>query len=222
MSRLLFAIAVSVTCVLPAFAQTSPTRLDTKSANNSPNSKVPATGTTRVAVINLGYVLNKYERASALKEEMHAEVKKMGEEAKRIQEMLNVLQMAIQKGDFKNGTKEEYEEKMIAGRRRLEDLNRLAQTKLGKATQSQLMTLWSDIHAAVKDYSAQHNIDLVIAYGEPIQKDANTVFQDTQRRLHAIDQGGSAPFFMAPGVDISESVTDFLNKRYREGKDNDN
>jgi Skp family chaperone for outer membrane proteins len=223
MNRMLLAAVVSVICVPLAFAQPAATRIvDAKLRGNSPNAKAPATGTTRVAVVNLGYILHKYDRATVLKEEMLAEVKKVGEEVTRLQEMVNAVQMNLQKGDFKNGTKEEYEEKLISGRRRLEDLNRLAQTKFGKATQAQLMTLWGDIREAVKDYCAQHSIELVMAYGEPLQKDANTVFQDVTRRIQAIDAGGSAPFFMAPGVDISESVTEFLNKRYRESKDNDN
>ena len=117
MSRMLLAAAISVICVPLAFAQTTPTRVDTTQLPSASPTPTPATGTTRVAVINLGYVLNKYERASSLKDELQAEVKKMSEEAKRLQEMLNVAR-SPSKSDFKNGSKEEYKEKLIAGRRR--------------------------------------------------------------------------------------------------------
>lgn len=216
MNHMLFAAIVSAICGPLASVQSTATRVDIKSPQNAPATK-NAPGTARVAVINLGYVLNKYERATALKEEMQAEVKKMGEEVKRLQELVNVCQSALQKNEFKNGTKEEYEEKLIAGRRRLEDLNRQAKTKFGKASQVHLSTLWNDIHEAVKEYSSQHEIGLVMAYGEPLQKDDVSLFQSMQRKVGAIDSGGSNPFFVGPGVDISEAVTEFLNKRYRDG-----
>jgi len=223
MNRMLLACVVSVICVPLAFAQPTTARIVTpRPAQLAPVAKTPAAGTTRVAVINLGYVLTKYERATALKEEMQADAKKMGDEAKKLQENVNLWQSALQKGEFKNGTKEDYEEKLIGARRRLEDLNRLAQTKFGKASQAHLLTLWNDVHEAVKDYCAQNNIDLVMAYGDPVQKDAASTFQSVTRKIQAVDNGGAMPFFMAPGVDISEAVTEFLNKRYRDGKDNDN
>lgn len=219
MNRMLFACVVSVICVPVAFAQPTATRVDTKSAQNVPSVKSPAAGTTRVAVINLGVVLTKYERATALKEEMQAEIKKLQEEAKKLQENINLWQSAVQKNEFKNGSKEDYEEKLINARRRLEDLNRVAQTKFGKMSQAHLLTLWSDVHDAVKDYCTQHGIDLVMAYGDPVAKDNAGAFQNVSRKLSAADAGGATPFFMAPGVDISEAVTEFLNKRYRDGKE---
>ena len=199
---------------LPVFAQTGATK--PRPTTVAVAAEKPA-GTTRVAVINLGYVLNKYDRASAIKEEMQAELSKMREEAKKQMENITLWQGALQKNEFKDGTKEQYEEKLINARRRFEDLNRLAQTKLGKAQQTQLVTLWSDVHDAVKTYSAAQGIDLVMAYGEPIDKKDVMTFLNIERKMRGADQGGSVvPFFVGPGVDISEAVVDLLNRRYRE------
>lgn len=222
MNRTLLACVFSLLLIPMAVAQPSATRIVAKVPQNTPVTKAPANGTTRVAVVNLGIILTKYERASALKEEMQTAIKNLQEEAKRLQENINLWQSAVQKNEFKEGTKEEYEEKLIKARRRIEDLSRLAQTKFGKMSQTHLLTLWSDVHEAVKDYCGQHHIDLVIAYGEPVKNDAASIFQSITRKIGAVDGGGSMPIFMAPGVDISEAVTEFLNKRYRDSKDNDN
>lgn len=218
MNRMLFGCVISVICVPLAIAQPAAVRVTAKAPQNASSAKAP--GTTRVAVINLGYILTKYERSSVLKAELQAELKSMQDEAKKLSESVNMWQSALQKNEFKNGTKEDYEEKLITARRRLEDLTRLAQTKVGKAQQAHLLTLWNDVHEAVKAYSAQHGIGLVMAYGDPLQKDAGAFFQTVTRKLQTADAGGAMPFFMAPGVDISEEVTDFLNKRYREDNDN--
>ncbi len=220
MNRILLAGAISVICVPLAMAQPTAFRAaDIKKAQQNAPAVKPAAGTTRVAVINLGYVLNKYERAAVLKEEMQAEVKKMAEEAKKLAESASLWQMALQKNEFKDGTKEQYEEKLITARRRLEDLNRIAGTKFGKAQQSHVLTLWNDVHEAVKAYSSEHGIELVMAYGDPLQKDATSTYQNLSRKLQSADMGGTTPFFMAPGVDISEAVTEFLNKRYRDERE---
>ena len=226
MNRMLLVAVVSAICVAlirsPASAQTSVKVASARSAKPleiAPVDKPAATGTTRVAVINLGFVLTKYERANVLKEELQTEVKKLQEEAKKHMENINIWQAALQKNEFKIGTKEQYEEKLIAARRRLEDLNRTASTKFGKASQAQLVTLWSDVHEAVKAYAARHNIELVMAYGEPVQKDNLGAFQNLTRKISAADGGAALPFFMTPGVDISEAVTDLLNRRYREAKE---
>jgi Skp family chaperone for outer membrane proteins len=224
MNRTLLAAIVLATWGSAAIAQSSVAQKPLKFASAKPLNAVPldkpaAAGTTRVAVINLAYVLSKYERASFLKEELQAEAKKAQEEAKRLMEQCNLLQQTLQKGDFKNNTKEQFEEKLINTRRRLEDLNRTASAKLGKATQAQLVILWKDVQEAVKTYSARHGIELVMTYADAPSPNDAASFQNLTRKLGATDNGGSTPIFMAPGVDISEAVTDLLNERFREARE---
>jgi Skp family chaperone for outer membrane proteins len=220
MNRMLLAAALSAICVAVNFTPLAAQSLiSSKPLELDNNGKAVAAGTTRVAVINLGYVFNKYERAATLKEELQTEVRKLQDDAKRTAESINVLQQAMAKGDFKNGTKESYEEKLINARRRLEDLQRTAQIKIGKQQQNQLMLLWADVRDAVKIYSAKQKIDLVFSYGDPLDKAQTDTFQNIDRKMRSVDAGGSTPFFMNPGVDISEAVTELLNRRYREEKE---
>jgi Skp family chaperone for outer membrane proteins len=183
-------------------------------AEDQKNAKPLPKGTTRVAVINLGSVLLKYEKANDLKVELGRNVKEAQDEAKRLQVHLTSWQAALQKGEFKNGTKEEYEEKIINARRRLEDLSRTVSLTVGKLQHTHLETLWNDMQVAVKEYCAEHKIDLVFAYGDP--KDNAGAYPNIERKLRAVDAGGAAPFFMTGGVDISEAIVELLNKRYRE------
>ncbi len=213
----LAAVLCVIVTILPASAQTKSTKPRTTAVAAAV--KPMPSGTTRVAVVNLGVVLGKYDRANAIKEEVQAELGKMREESKQILENINLWQSALQKGNFQDGTREKYEEKLINARRRFEDLNRQAQTKLGKSQQTQLVTLWSDVQDAVKTYSAAQGIDLVVAYGEPIDAKDVMGFLNIERKIRASDGGAVTPLFIGTGVDISEAVVDLLNTRYREGKE---
>lgn len=216
----IFAVAVVFALCAPfAFAQSRAKKPKVTTVAVAEAEKPMPGGTTRVAIINLGYVLGKYERATAVKEEVQAEMGKLRDEAKKHMENIAVWQNALQTNQFKNGTKEQYEEKLIVAKRKLEDLTRTAQTKVGKAQQAQLQTLWSEIHEAVKTYSAAHGIDLVMAYGEPIDKKEWMTSMNLDRKLRGLDQGAALPFFVAPGVDITEAIAEQLNKQYRAEKD---
>lgn len=175
-------------------------------------------GTTRVAVINLGAVFTKYDKANDFKAEITRSVKDLQEEAKRLQADLATWQNALQKNEFKNGTREEFEEKLINGRRRLEDLGRMATQTVGKTQQANLESLWNDVQDALKVYSAEHKIGLVIAYGDPVQKDQLSTFMNLDRKMRAADSGAGVPIYMGAGTDISEAIVDLLNQRYRDAR----
>jgi len=175
-------------------------------------------GTTRVAVINLGAVFTKYEKAAEYRDEVARTVKGIQDEAKQLTSDIAAWQAAIQANELKGERKEQVEEKLIAARRGLEDLNRLAQTRVAKTQQQGVERMWHEIHDAVKTYAAEHKIELVIAYGDHVKKDASMTFPDIDRKMRTADTGGSMPFFVGPGVDISDAVTDLLNKNYRAAK----
>lgn len=224
MNRMFFACIVIGIClaVTPsaAFAQilaAAPLFPPTKSTADRSNAAKPApSGTTRVAVVNLGVVLTKYERAAALKDEMNQEMKQLQEEAKQLTQDLAAWQTALQKNELGGAKKEQYEEKIINARRRLEDMTRIARGKVGKAQEASIIQLWNDVREAVKAYSAEHGIQLVIAYGDPKEASLLDLFPNINRKMQAIDQGGSAPFLIGPGVDISEAVVGMMNRQYRE------
>jgi hypothetical protein len=178
--------------------------------------KGPPTGTTRVAVFNIGLVFAKYDRVTAIREEGVREVKGFQNEAVELAQNLKVWQAALQKNDLGAAKKEQLEDQVIEGRRRLEDLERQARARLGKAHDVKLTVLWKDIREATKTYAAEHGIDLIIAYGDPSEPQLVDVMPNINRKMQGIDQGGSMPFFVSPNADISEPLIELLNRRYRE------
>ena len=147
----------------------------------------------------------------------------MKAEAKQLTENLSVWQSSLQKGMSLQSAKakEKYEEKIIIARRRLEDMNRSAGQSLGKSQEANLIILWKDVRAAVKDYAAKHSIDLVIAYGDPLDRELLDLFPNINRTMQSMDAGGSLPFFIGSRVDISEGVVAALNRQFRERDDSE-
>jgi Skp family chaperone for outer membrane proteins len=208
MNKMFFA-SIAAACCMAITAQAA----DRK---NLP-APMPA-GATRVAVVNLGLVFSKYQKAQDFKDHIARSMKKIQDEGKALAKEMAGWQQALQKNEFKNGTKELYEEKMINGRRRLEDLSRQASLTVGKSQQTHLQELWRDVHDAVRTYSAKQRIDLVFAYGDPVQKELIPAFPNVDRKLRNIDQGGAMPFFIGSGSDISAPVLEILNQKYRAEK----
>jgi Skp family chaperone for outer membrane proteins len=225
MNRMFIAlIAVLVTCTVSssaAFAQTNivASVLASVAKTAADRTNAPkAPGATKVAVFNIGVVFSKYEKALAIKENMAKDMKMLQDEAKQLAQNLNVWQKALQGKDLAPGKKEQYEEKIIIARRRMEDLERQARAKIGKSGDNNLNVLWKDVREAVKTYATEHGIQLVISYGDPIDTGLIDVLPNITRKMQAMDQGGGVPFFMAPGVDISEGIVELLNRQYREKK----
>ncbi|HZZ80472.1 MAG TPA: OmpH family outer membrane protein [Gemmataceae bacterium] len=213
MNRMLLAFGVVALLMFAQVAHAQTSQLATAKADTKVNDTRPAFGTTRVAVINLGYVFTTCERSKAFKREMEGKVKNAAEEAKVLAGNIKTWQAAVQQGNLSDTKKAQYEEKIITARRRLEDLDRTMRAKVGKLQSDNLQVLWKDIRDAVKSFSKEHDIDLVLMYGEP-GNEALDQLPNINRKMHAVDIGSSAPFFVNPRADISEAIVEMLNQRF--------
>ena len=200
MKRMLLALLLLAISNVPAVPQPKDARPETP-------------GTTRVAVVNIGHVFNNYHRAQQFKKQLEADFEPFKVEAKRLTGNLKAWENAIAAEDFKKQTKEEYQEKIINGKRQLEDLSRTMQEKLGKKQEQNLVTLWQEVQEGIKDYATDNKIDLILGYGDPLDPTLMDQFANINRKMQAMDSGGTVPLFHARGVDVAPAVTELLNKR---------
>ena len=182
------------------------------------NVKAGAVGTTKVAVFNIGVVFTKYQRALDIKEETATDIKRFQAEAKELVENIKAWDIARQNRDLSQKKKDLYEERIINAKRQLEDLDRQARTQVGKSQEAKITMLWKDVRAAVKTYAADHDLQLVISYGDPMQAEQLDLFPNINRKMQSMDQGAGVPFFVGPGVDISDALVEMLNRQYRDKK----
>src|SRR5262249_21233390 len=105
----------------------------------------------------------------------------------------------------------EYERKIIDAKRQLEDMSRDIQAQLGKKQEANLVTLWKNVQAAIKTHALEKNIDIVLAYGDPVDKALLDLFPNINRKMQAMDQGSTIPLFVSSRVDITDAVVELLN-----------
>jgi Skp family chaperone for outer membrane proteins len=214
MNRMFCALLVLAISCTAAAAQ--PAKSTVTSADRTV--KAGAVGTTKVAVFNIGVVFTKYQRALDMKEEAAAEMKRFQGEAKELVENIKAWESARANRDLSQKKKDLYEEKIINAKRQLEDLDRHVRMQVGKSQEAKLTNLWKDVRAAVKTYAAEHDLQLVISYGDPMQAELVDAMPNINRKMQSMDAGSGVPFFVGPGVDISDALVEMLNRHYREKK----
>ncbi len=196
MKRIVLALFVVGVAFLPVAAQDPPG---------------PAAGRPVVAVINVGVIFTKYERAREHNKEITASMKGPRAEHDKLNRDMKAWQEAA-KAD--PAARDALEEKILQAKRQMEDLNRKITALVRKRQEDALMLLWKDAQDEVAAYAREHGLQAVFAYGDPV---APLILPaNVQRKLQAVDAGSSFPFYVAPGVDISEAIVDRLNRRYAE------
>ena len=145
----------------------------------------------RVGVVNVPQVFNRYDRADKFKRDMGVELasyKKKG--ARLAQDDLKV---------------------------ELAQLNAEMERILGKKQEEILTTLWRDVHMGTAAHAKDQRIDIVLGFGDPMEKDRLHQFANVKRKLKALDDGSVVPLFATPKVDLSLMVTQTLNNWMRPG-----
>lgn len=69
---------------------------------------------------------------------------------------------------------------------------------------------WQDVQKAVQAHAAKHEIAMVLGFSDPSDKEKLNLFPNVNRKMNAMDGGGTAPLFAAPHTDITQVVLDRL------------
>lgn len=178
----------------------------------------PEFGTVRIAVVNIGEVFNRYDRARAFKADLEKTLAPYKNEAARITTNMKRWEMIVQDKELEAATRADYEGKLINSKRQLEDMSRKIQAELGKKQEQNLVALWREVQMGIKDVAADQKIDIVFGYGDPMEKELLDLFPNINRKMQAMDAGSTVPLFVTPRADLSGEVVRNLNNRIRESK----
>ena len=169
---------------------------------------------TRVAVVNIGVVFTKYEKAKNFKEEMERDLKPFKDEAEKIKKNVLDYQNAINNPKVPEKDKEQYAAYLRTLKRQLEDLDLEARKKIGKRQEEHLVQLYKEVSAQIQTVASSNGIHLVLGFGEPPNEDLLS-FMNINRKLTGMDMGSTVPLYFNPALDISEHVVAALNQAYR-------
>jgi Skp family chaperone for outer membrane proteins len=181
-------------------------------AQTTPARPVVPTATTKVALINIAYVIKNYDKFKAFNEEMKVAVKPFQDRDVKL------------KGDGEKLAKEAQDVKTTAERRehierQLKDLQRgvednktEAQKTVGKKQEEQLRILYMDIRSVVERYAGAHGFDMVLHFNDALTTQDYWNPRNIARKIQA---DGLMPMYYASSLDISNHIVATLNASYK-------
>lgn len=193
-------LALSLAIVVSAQlrAQTTPT-------NQPPR---PAAPTTKVALMNLTYVVNNYEKFKGYKEEIKQAVKPFQDNDEKFKAEAKALTDEAAKTGVTNERREQIENKLKDLQRKVEDNKNEAQKVVGKKQEQQLITLYSDVHTVCKRVAEARGYDMILHFNDATEQKEYWSAQNIARKMQA---GALMPIYHNPALDVSNDVLATLN-----------
>lgn len=167
----------------------------------------------KIAILNVGEVFQKYEKAKFYKDELDKVIAPKKVEAETLKKQMLDWKKAMESKDFKKEDSDRYTAAIRDNQRKLEDLDRSVRTHIGKIQESQIVTLFRDLCAGVEGVAKSSGVHMVLAYGD-VTEDQFNVF-NINRKMNGMDLGGTVPLYFTPDVNITQQVVDALNAHYR-------
>jgi Skp family chaperone for outer membrane proteins len=175
----------------------------------------PSTG-TRVAIVNVGAIFSKYEKAKFYKAELENTLKPFKDKGEVIQADYKKYGEAFKKNGptMKPQEREQYENYLLKLKRDMEDLDAQARKLIGKKQEDQIVMLFKEVSGGIQAYAQANGFHLVLGFGQQVDGDIHT-FANINRVMQGMDLGSATPLFLVGGVDISQPVVDNLNRMYQ-------
>jgi Skp family chaperone for outer membrane proteins len=162
---------------------------------------------TRVALVNLSYVIKQYKKYTNFQDELKEASRTFQERDRKLRAQAEKLTKGAG-NPILPAKAEDSEEKLKKVQREIEDNGLKAKKTLGKKSDDAMKTIYMDIEEATKRYAAAHDIDLVMHYNDAVTPEELTSTPNIARKLQS---GPLMPIYSAPGMDISKDILEVLN-----------
>src|SRR5262249_13828114 len=155
--------------------------------------------TTKVALLNLTYVIKKYNKFTAFNEELKGAVKPFQD--KDVQYKTEGEKLAKEANDPKTSSekREQLEKRARELQRLIEDNKQEAQKTLGKKQEEQLRILYMDVRAVVERTAQAYGFDMVLHFNDAVTPDEYWSAPNIARKMQA---GALMPMYYASSLDI--------------------
>jgi Skp family chaperone for outer membrane proteins len=169
-----------------------------------------AQGDTKVAVVNVAGVSEKYAKTADLEAQFDAVRRKLNQERDAMKDKIEKANRSLQE-ELKAGTDEfRARRKQIAlMEAELQWFVESEGQKVEKGLAESLRSIYADIQAVVREIAQEKKIDIVVAAD---QLPAETPDSANQVRQHILLQ---KVLFWNPSVDVTDEVVARLNTRYK-------
>jgi Skp family chaperone for outer membrane proteins len=179
--------------------------------------QVPASPAPKVAVINLGTVFTRYEKAIHFKKQMEETLQPFKKEIEGLQQEMNSLRKLQAVPMPEPALAQQLQERLTEKAKQIEGAQDKAKKVLGKQNEDNLLVLWQEINEAARRQAEAQDFTLLLAYGEPALPGQVAPLANINRKLQAVEHGGVVPLYFHASIDITDRVVQVLNDAYRKG-----
>jgi Skp family chaperone for outer membrane proteins len=165
---------------------------------------------TRIAVLNLTYVIKQYVKYQHFQDEIKGIVEPAQRKDTELRQQLDNLRKKAEEMARQPASpqREELEKQAKDIQRQLEDNAAEIKLKLGKRTDDEMKTLFMDVYDAAQRYARSHDFEMVLQYNDAVTPEDFVSAQNIARKLNT---GALMPLYWQPSMDISKAVVDMLN-----------
>jgi Skp family chaperone for outer membrane proteins len=179
-----------------------------KATAQTPATPAP-TNKSRVALLNLTYVVKNYTKFKTFQEELKQAVDPYQAKDTSWKKEGETLVKESQDPKTTQQRREEIEAKLKTLQRQIEDNKVEASKVLNKKQGEQLKILYNDVRVAAYRYASTHGIDMVLHYNDAVTEADYNTEANISRKMQA---GALMPIYMAKGVDVSYEIVQMLNQ----------
>jgi Skp family chaperone for outer membrane proteins len=169
---------------------------------------------SHVGLLNLAYVIKKYDRYSSIQAELKEAVSRYQETDSKLKEELEAVRKeAALTANVER--REELEQKGKELMRSIEDNKARAQKELTRKHEDHLRVLYKDVQATAEKVAVSRGFEMVLHFNDTDNAKDYWSPPNVARKVQA---GALMPLYHVPGVDISKEVVALLNETYRDRK----
>lgn len=183
----------------------------TQQPNTPPSTQTPtAQPRTRIALLNLTYVIKNYAKYQHFQQEIKGIVEPFETKDRALrQELENLGKQAAEMANKADAAqREEVEKRGKELKRKLEDNSAEAKVNLGKRSDEEMRILFMDVYQAAQRYADAHDYEMVLHYNDAITE---TEFLSAPNIARKLNSGALMPLITMKTLDISKEIVDLLN-----------
>jgi Skp family chaperone for outer membrane proteins len=167
---------------------------------------------TKVALINLTYVIKNYKKFTTFQDEIKSSVSPFQVNDTKYKQEGEKLAKELQQPTTKDERREQIEKRIVVLKRLIDDNKVEANKTLTKKQEEQLKILYMDVRQVVERVAQSRGFEMVLHFNDAVEPRDYWNPQNIARKMQA---GALMPMYYTGALDISNDVVQTLNSSYK-------
>jgi Skp family chaperone for outer membrane proteins len=167
---------------------------------------------TKIALINLTYVIKNYEKFKAFQQEMKTAATPFQDKDKKLTTEGEALFKERNNPTVSAERKDAIEKQLMELKRQAEDNKANGTKALGKRQEQGVTTIYMDVYGVAERIAKSRGFEMVLQFNDLTEPQEYWGPQNIQRKLQT---AACTPMYYNAGLDISHDVVTTLNSAYK-------